>query len=512
MKFYPISNNTPVPSQASYPYVTLEWSNWDDYGYKTTFEVIVYLSDNEIIELGPIKILKLGQNGGRTALPKGPFRTLSSKYCSLGHSLEYYENIYKLGETLSRAFLKGLRDVVFDDGIRAEFEDLEGYKVSLLRFSGSERIIANAERLFKSSGKPHFQRRRGFTIRFKTTFIPDGRPVIADFNFNRKGKLPNRINALIGYNGTGKTKLLSNLAIVASEYGYNTKEDILLKVAGRFIGTKPPIARVIVVSYSAFDMFVIPDEEEAEHVGYIYCGLRINVPDIYGHPRDPVYALKLPQAIEHDFVNACTRIVKQDRHDVLAAALAPLLSDSSFRRIGVTGLLNWHDEEEIIELFQSLSSGHKIVLKIIAELIAFLDGSEPTLVLIDELETHLHPPLVATLLRSIRVCLVQLNGFAIVATHSPVVIQELPSRYVRVLSRFANGSMVRQPDIETFGESIGRITEHVFNLDDSTTDWHQTLTNLAKNKNLEEVSSLFDAGLGFAARSFVASTQEVAEE
>ena len=506
MKFYLINNTTSVPSKAKFPYATLHWNNWDDYGYQTSFEVIVHLTSDEIIELGRVKILRREQDGGKTPLREKSFETLDSSYCSLGHGLDYYENIVKFGDKLSREYLVGVRDVAFDDTIRAEFEDLEGYKVSLLRFSGAERLIENAARLFASSGKPHFQKRRGFSLKFKTTFTPDGRPVIAEFNFNRRGKLPNRINALIGYNGTGKTKLLSNLAIVASEYGYDTKEDFIRKVAGRFIDTKPPIVRVIVVSYSAFDMFVIPDEEEAERVGYVYCGLRMNVHDIHGRERDLVYTLKSPAAVERDFINACTRISHQDRNGEFSAALVPLLNDSSFRRIGVSGLLDWRDDDEVIELFRSLSSGHKIVLKIVVELTAFMDGKEPTLVLIDEPETHLHPPLVATLLRSVRECLDQLNGFAIVATHSPVVLQELPSQYVRVLRRVSNRAKFQRPDIETFGESIGRITEHVFNLDDSTTDWHQTLTDLAKDMSLEEINDLFERRLGFAARSFVAST------
>jgi ABC-type cobalamin/Fe3+-siderophores transport system ATPase subunit len=76
--------------------------------------------------------------------------------------------------------------------------------------------------------------------------------------------LPNRINALIGYNGTGKTRLLSNLAIVASGYGYSSKEDLLKDTAGRFVGTAPPFKTVVVVSYSAFDTFVIPGQTDVE--------------------------------------------------------------------------------------------------------------------------------------------------------------------------------------------------------------------------------------------------------
>jgi hypothetical protein len=43
-----------------------------------------------------------------------------------------------------------------------------------------------------------------------------------------------------------------------AEHGYRTKEDLLEGAAGRFVGTQPPFKTVVVVSYSAFDTFVIP--------------------------------------------------------------------------------------------------------------------------------------------------------------------------------------------------------------------------------------------------------------
>jgi predicted ATP-binding protein involved in virulence len=185
--------------------------------------------------------------------------------------------------------------------------------------------------------------------------------------------------------------------------------------------------------------------------------------------------------------------------------MRPLLNDASFQRIGLVGLFARYSEEEFTEFFRALSSGHKIVVKIILELIAYLEGEEPTLVLIDEPETHLHPPLTAAFLRSVRECLETLNGFAVIATHSPVVLQELPSRYVRVLRRVGNRASMESPEIETFGEAIGSITQHVFNLDDGSTDWHATLKALAENHSLKEIEELFGGDLGFAARSFVAS-------
>ena len=506
MKFYLFEPNQSYPTSENFPYVVLTWNNWDDYGYKTSFEVEVHLSKDERINLGLVKILNKTQTQGRTPISKSEFTKLGSKYCSLGPSLEYYERVFKFGPMYRKKYLEGLRDVVFDDAIQAAFEDLEGYQVSLLRFSGSQRMIADAERLFRQPIAPRLQRRRGFSLKFKTQLSQSSDPVVVEFDFNRKGSLPNRINALIGYNGTGKTVLLSNLATLVSEYGYDTKEDRVANRAGRFVGQRPRIVRVIVVSYSAFDTFVIPEREEAERVGYIYCGLRDQVRPQDRNSPNQSYRLKSPQDLENEFTNTIDRIEKQDRSGELNEALIPLIEDASFRRIGLTMMLERDDYKNQLLLFRSLSSGHKIVLKIVSELVAYMDGTDPTLVLIDELETHLHPPLVASLLRSVRECLSRLNGFAIVATHSPVVLQELPARYVRVLRRSSERSQIAHASLETFGESIGRITEHVFNLDDTATDWHRTLKELAMNNSMDEIESMFGNDLSFSARSFVASS------
>jgi ABC-type transport system involved in cytochrome c biogenesis ATPase subunit len=499
----------------NYPYVRLAQDNWDDYGYKTTFYATLFLAKGDEVDLGTVKIMHEAQTGGYTDLPREPFEQLGPAFCSLGGELDYYEKLFKLGRSTYHAYLRGLSDAAYSDDVRAKFEDLEGYKVSLLRFSGAERTIADVHKLFsatkvRKSGS-------GFQVKLKTRVASGANSFTINFDFRRKGGLPHRINAVIGYNGTGKTRLLSNLAIVASGYGYTNKEDASAKTAGRFVDTPPPFKKVVVISYSAFDTFVIPGRtdiekerlrEEGDLFGYVYCGLRERGEDVEGDfDRRATYRLRTPKETESEFLEALRRVREAERDDTLLAILRPLLLDASFQRIGLTKLYADRDDSRLIELFRGLSSGHKIVLKIVTELTAHLDGDEPTLVLVDEPETHLHPPLLAALLKSIRTCLERLDGYAVIATHSPVVLQETPARFVNVLKRVSDRTHVAAPSIETFGESIGVITQEVFNLDDSATDWHDTLRDLADKRSLEAVEALFGRQLGFAARSYVVSVQ-----
>ena len=296
------------------------------------------------------------------------------------------------------------------------------------------------------------------------------------------------------------------------------------KRAGRFVGTPPPFKTVIVVSYSAFDTFVIPGQNDIERArlaeegrifGYVYCGLRERA-DGEGtgkRRKRAAYRLRTPEETEAEFCAALRRVREANRLDALLEILRPLLRDASFQRIGLTGLYSNSDENEdedvtISKLFRELSSGHKVVLKIVTELTAHLDDSQPTLVLIDEPETHLHPPLLAAFLKSIRACLERFDAYAVISTHSPVVLQETPARYVRVLRRAGDQSRVENPTMETFGENIGLITSDVFNLDDGSTDWHDTLRSLAVRRTIEEIEALFERRLGFGAKSYVISLRE----
>ena len=508
------------PTTNRYPHAVLVQDNWDDYGYKSTFNVVLHLSADEAIDLGSIKIIQANRTGGYTEMPRRPFEQLSESYASLGADLEYYETLYKLGRDVFRPFLEGLRDIALSDNAKAAVEDTEGYRVSMLRFGGAERTIADAARLLRAPTLPTKRRSAGFRVKFKTRVARNANSFTVEFDFRRRGRLPNKINALIGYNGTGKTRLLSNLAIVASGYGYSTKEDVLQNAAGRFVGTAPPFKTVVVVSYSAFDTFVIPGQtevekqrlhDEGELFGYVYCGLRERSDDD-SPDGEQAYRLRTPAEIQTEFLLALRRVREAGRLQELLEVLKPLLRDPSFQRIGLTQLYVNRDDDDVAELFRDLSSGHKVVLKIVTELTAHISGSAPTLVLIDEPETHLHPPLLAAFLKSVRACLETFDGYAIIATHSPVVLQETPSKYVRVLRRAADQNRVVASSIETFAESIGVITQEVFNLGDGSTDWHETLRALARRNTLEEIEKMFGLRLGFAARSYIVSIRDEIEE
>jgi predicted ATP-dependent endonuclease of OLD family len=151
-------------------------------------------------------------------------------------------------------------------------------------------------------------------------------------------------------------------------------------------------------------------------------------------------------------------------------------------------------------MFRRLSSGHKIVLLTITKLVQVV--GERSLVLIDEPEAHLHPPLLSALIRALSDLLTERNGVAIIATHSPVVLQEVPKECVWAIRRYGYQSTADRPDIETFGENVGVLTREIFGLEVSKSGFHRALQEaVEQGLSYDEVLAQFNHRLGMEGRA-----------
>lgn len=480
--------------------VFLDWDNWDDYGYKTSFEATVFTAKLRL-RLGMVKILAEEQDHGITEIPER-FRLLPSTYCSLGQSIEYYEGLAELPEDIARRYLRCVRDAVAHPDVRERFEDLEGWRRSLTRYGQAEFALANGYATLYGGDE------RDGPLSFRLRRDTDYGPFVVPFFFDPADDLPGRSNALIGYNGVGKTKLLGDLAVAASRVGNRPQAGDEANL--RLQGNNTVFGSVIAISYSAFDNFVLPrqsgsSQSTTEQFGYVYCGLRRPLTSEDSEDEElgtgeRSYELKSEDELDEEVVEAL-KLAKRRDADQITAALDILAIEPSFGLAGVEPRSLGAAPSRALGRFKKLSTGHKIVINIIAQLAAHL--SQRSLVLIDEPESHLHPPLLAALLKSVQHLLDSNDSFAVIATHSPVVLQETPSKYVQVIERIGDEASVRRVDIETFGESVGAITRHVFSLDSSSTDFQAVLRRLAQERNIAEIESLFALGLSRQARALV---------
>ena len=488
MRFFVTDSSFPLPQDEPYPFVALFNDDWDDYNFKTMFHPVVYMNPGEMVPLSDVKILNLEQRYGRTSIPE-VFDALSENYCSLGQELAYYESLLNLDDAVRAEYLHGLRDAAADPNIRRKFENEEGFRTSLLRWGSAERALDDAPGLLQGADEAGSE----LAFTFHTSF--GANEFATHFRYCRTTALPGRINAIIGYNGTGKTQLLANLAWVANaELGLRNRDDAASQY-GRLDPTDLRFGAVIAVSYSAFDTFRLPlGASSHADFGYTYCGLR------KFDDSGTTLGLKNVQDIAGEISAAISRIDTPVRRASLENALQPLREEPSFSRAGYAlDILGndgqWRDE------FDHLSAGHKISINIIVQLVGSLQ--QRSLVLIDEPESHLHPPLLAALMKGVGKALEAHKSYAVIATHSPVVLQEIAGCYAHVLRRHGSQNSVVEPEIETFGENIGLLTRHVFNLDNSQSDYVGVLNQLASELTFEDIEALFEHGLSSQARALV---------
>ncbi len=489
--------------------MSLRRDSWNDYGYVTLFHPTLHLDSARKLELDTVKIVRRGQRSDVYHSPlRGEFRQLRADYCSVGQSASYYERLYGMGPGVYTPFLTALRDIAYLPEVEQEFEDDLGVQTSLLRFATAVNALSEGRTLFHGVASQAEPGKLSFG------YLLTGAVASTAFAFGELAEPPSRAVALIGYNGSGKTQLLAHLAMLASADSVETQRADFADRHGAFAGNRPSIGAVVAVSYSAFDQFPIPGQGAGAEASldrarlrageqsarpYTYLGLR--QVDKRG---DISNALKGIDELETEFATARRLVSRKDREAILERALRHISIEPSFQTLADLPE-HWESEHQWLQAFRSLSTSHKIVLSIVAGLCAHLDRR--ALVLIDEPELHLHPPLVAALMQAVGALLDHHDAFAIVATHSPVVLQEIPGRNVKIVRRHGPQISIDQPEIETYAENVGVLTQHVFNLDGSRTDYQGVLQRLARVHDLAWFETLFGGRMSSQARAIVMAMQ-----
>ncbi|MBE0600201.1 MAG: ATP-binding protein, partial [Firmicutes bacterium] len=192
------------------------------------------------------------------------------------------------------------------------------------------------------------------------------------------------------------------------------------------------------------------------------------------HNQRPTTALSHVENHKQSFIESLKNCVaNRSKYERWTRAIEVLESDPVFEAAKIKKLVNLNSSKEqsnCEKTFGRLSSGHKIVLLTITRLVESVE--EKTLVLLDEPETHLHPPLLSSFIRALSELLINRNGVAILTTHSPVVLQEVSKDCVWKLSRFGSLSKAERPTIETYGENVSRLISEVFELEVTRSGFH----------------------------------------
>lgn len=542
MKFYltaySSSHCEEYTGEREYPCISLVTDDWDDdFKYETLFRLIYKKSQIGIRhEIGSIKIMKSGCDITRFSIPK-EFEALGDEYCSLGQDIDFYKRLLDLfGANEAMNILGALRDCATDKKIYNDFKDKPIFKYSLLRFSEAYKALKEAEDIVLGQAYNN-----EFSFKYKNKFKRSAQEYEVEFDFKPHGSLPHRINVIIGKNGAGKTNLLSNLASNLSG----------IKKDNGFIDEyqRPPFSKYIVISYNIFDDFNKPFELDESITNYKLlqnCLNNINEQLDYmlsGNEKDIDTSGKIGELISSIEYNAkeLQETLDLKEHDInndklnnslFSYVYCGLRTDSGvitlnqmqenlLRNISriknIQRIENWKSilikvikEEEIldrilerehgIDLFEGLSSGESIMLFVITSIIANIE--EESLLIFDEPEVHLHPNAVCYFMKMFNELLEQFDSYAIIATHSPLIVQEVPSRYVTIFNTSEdNVTHIEKLKEECFGENISNITNYIFDIAEYESNYKGYLKKMFEDEGLdkEDIMDMFDNKLAYNA-------------
>ncbi|HFK5575177.1 hypothetical protein CMT52_20715 [Elizabethkingia anophelis] len=410
---------------------------WNDYSVVSVFSLTYYYDNGQkSIFMGSLRIIHRDELVTWEIMPD-KFLRLGNDFCSLGYSDGFYEDFlrsFKRDNTISILF--ALQDAAYFSDIQERFEQTYNFTKSLTRSDDAERSLREIRPLLDGADMENFY---SFTYTFKPAYSIEKTNV--SFGFNTQAPIADRIYAIIGKNGTGKTQLLNNLP-----HSLSVKKD------EEFNKKIPSFSKVIAISYSVFDNFTLPQKNV--NLNYVYCGLKDADGDIRSN-----------KGLVVSFHHNWKRIQEQDRIKKWRRILLNFIDSDIINQFIIDN--DYIDEntpavsvDEFNKVKNRLSSGQSILLYIITQVVANIRFD--SLILYDEPETHLHPNAVVELMNTLYDLVNEFESFCIIATHSPIVIRELFSKNVYILERESNIPVVRRIGIESFGENLGVLTEEVF--------------------------------------------------
>jgi hypothetical protein len=488
-----------IPEDSAGPAAFLLHDNWDDwFRFETLYLLVIRDHDGELTQVGQVKIGQFGMEADQQspALPD-VFERLDDRFFSLGQDSSYYDRLNQLGAETRAEVLTALHDIAADEDLYPRTLGEDVATVSLLRAVTHTSVVGQFRR--QAHGGLHLT---SFRFIYRTPApadLPDLGATL-DFEVIPESEPPTNIHVLIGSNGVGKTHLLHHLShVVAGE---------LAPVADGRPGTfsldadgerADNFTNAISVSFSAFDRF---EPIGGSNPRYAYIGLkRVRRNKTNEKPLPP----KDPRTLAIEFGKSVQECRQPPRRGRWQRALQLLAGDPIFADAGVIELADLATTDvgdTARDLFRDLSSGHKIVLLTMTRLVETVE--ERSLVLLDEPEAHLHPPLLAAFVRALSDLLINRNGVAIIATHSPVVLQEVPRACAWKLRRSGDVLVAERPEIETFGENVGVLTREVFGLEVTRSGFHKVLRDaVAQGQSYAEILERFDGRLGGEARALV---------
>lgn len=495
MKFY-VLYTLPSELKIYKNCIILVHDRWDDWYEFETQCFVYYVTDNQgATYIGEVKIGQSDMKEQRTASYPNVFEKLSDNFFSLGQSEEYYDAIKKIfNETDRESYYKALRDIAFDLTLYKSVKTKDVTRRSLMRSVSSYMIEHQFNRIAMGNAKL-----TKYKIEYEYPSEHTKSPAKLSFYVKPDSCPPTNIHVIIGRNNAGKTFLIKHFISAAYDESPNAQNGILKSTdtnTGQLENseTQQAFANILCISFSPFDDYKIFKQlPKNESMPFFFIGLDDK-----------------NQTLSKKFVESLTQCQSGKRKmDLLCDALEMLETDPIFAQSKMKEMIklpcneiNKENREKVKRIYEKLSSGHQVIMLSLIQLVELI--TERALVILDEPENHLHPPLLSAFIRALSKLLINQNGVAIIATHSPVILQEVPKSCVWKINRSGYEVVASRLEIESFGATIGSLTHEVFGLEVNNSGFHKMLIDEVKNGlNYEEIVYKYNDELGDEAKSLL---------
>lgn len=530
----------------------LETNDWNDYSYFTTYYLhsAGRLSNGTVKLLGMIQIMKIGQKENETNLLGKIFNTntfteLPENFVSISFSSSLYRNLLEILKTKEERaiFCKSLNMILStNDRAYALVKDDDCFNKSLLRGTSMDAYVLKEAVNIMSSGHAVYNL-LSQDIRFE--FSDFTGPVDIRFSRGDQGAitdmLPSRIVAFIGKNGCGKSTLLYRVArLLFADPSLRLRYHGVKSIKPNDIG----FSVLIMLSYSAFDNFALPGNSysdykiireglDTDNTGRLYfCGLRdvkreydalidntkengegVNNP-VFEAEHCQSHLIKDPSELAHEFGENLRRLQgNTEKWNLWKTLIENIERCCQENFSGLTEnsvILRIIDNIEYEDYFTTLSTGWKFILHAMAGILLSIERH--ALLLFDEPENHIHPPLLSFFLTEIRKILDMYDSVMLIGTHSPVILQELYSENVFVVRRCGDDKSITHPAIQTFGATFGDIQSDVFYLNSDQTIFYDIIDDIIDTNSriksipsmINKVSQVLGIELNPATQSYIA--------
>ncbi|WP_414052061.1 hypothetical protein [Macrococcus animalis] len=453
---------------------------WNDYGWKTHYHLTVKDKNNKVHDVGRILIvnpkdaMEYDTIHYNLEIPR-EFYELGKDIITVGVGKEYYENIYKISleiDDFQNIIKERLNDISLNNNAE-QYKNEIFYKDSFTRHNSHFAICNNYKRLSRMG-----KLKKEYNLSFNYEWFE------GTLNIKTKADniLPDNIYGIIGRNGSGKTRLLNDIMeeLVSNNESYE-------------------INKLLFTTMSSFDKHSFLLDEKVKYISIFddrdSNNILINRKDIIRRIYDSMQKISVNLEKTKD-LNYVTGLFK-DQFEYEFDFLFEKLFENAKANIEFDNL----DIENNFPELNILSSGQIYLLYVLTTFTAEIE--ENMFAVIDELELYLHPPYIMIYINLLSFLFEKRNAIAFIATHSPIVIQQIPSECVYELKKDREKSKLQKINFPCYGENLSLINDRIFDISSSESGFYRELSRLTYEQ-LQEVYN--NHSIGIEAKVFIKST------